>query len=197
MRDFLFDELKGNKADASILGRFGKKGLSKSDLDFLVKSDFYLLDRAHLISGVLVGYHPVVPNGMFPQRWDLRTCYNSPKDLSYISKLITNHGNSFNSLYEYFVMDSAGNMLSANLKVSSETDEQGVIHLTTDDESLDQFVYPAILKKCSYKCFYCYNEQIEKLDKQVQSYADQKLIVRPTEFKSEPSSAPKTEDRCQ
>ena len=156
-----------------------------------------MLDRAYLISGVLVGYHPVVENGLFPSRWDLRTCYNSPEDLAYISKLISNHGKDFNLPYEYFVMDSRGGLLSANCNVTSKANDQGVMHIESADESLDQFVYPATLKQCSYKCFYCHNEDMGKLNKQIQNYSDQKLIEKPSDFKGGFTPPNQAEERQQ
>ena len=183
MRDFLFDRAYKKKDGSIDYDRLSKaRGMSKADLLFLVKADFNLLDRAYLISGVFAGYRPVIPNGLFPTRWDLRTCHNAPEDLTYITSLITNHGNNFNTLYEYFVMDCEGKILSSNIKVESSVDEQGVIKASTEDGSLDQYIYPASIKNRPYKCFYCHDENISKLNKQIQTYSDQKLIVKPRDF---------------
>lgn len=194
MKELLFNHLNKRKDGTVNYDRLSKiSGLSKADLMFLVKGDFNLLDRAYLISGVLVGYHPVVQNSIFPSRWDLRTCHNASEDLTYISSLISNHGNNFNTLYEYFIMDSAGGIISSNLKVESQVDDNGVIHLSSEDESLNQYVYPAVLRQCQHKCYYCHNEDMTKLNKQIKNYSDQKLIVKPSEFKggfTQPSEQP-------
>ena len=183
MRDLLFDKLhigKDGKVDFERLGKI--TGLSKADLVFFIKGDFDFVDRASMVSGVFIGKRSIVPNGIFPQRWDLRTCHNKPEDLSYVSKLVANHGNDFNRPYEYFVMDSAGRIVLSNCAVSTTTNEQDVIHLTAKDESLDEYVYPTQLKQRSYKCYYCHDESMDGLNEQIKTYASQKYIVKPEQF---------------
>ena len=185
MKELTFKHLYKNKDGSIDYDKISKAtGLTKSDAIFLFKSDFTLIDRALLVSGVFVGKRPIYQNSIFESKWDLKTCHHAPDDLTYISKLVANNGNDFNMPYQYFVMDSAGGILFSNCGVSHAIDEQGLIHLSTDDKSLDQYVYPASLKQCKYKCYYCHDESLDKLNNQVDSLASKKLIDRPSQAKS-------------
>ena len=199
MRELLFNRTYKNKDGSINYERLSKfTGLAKADLLFLQKADFNLFDKVFLVSGVFVGKRPIVENSIFDSRWDLSTCYNRQEDLRYISKLITNHGNDFNRPYEYFVMDSAGNIISSNCAISVIKDEQEKMHLTTDDGSLSEYVYPAVLRDQKYKCYYCHDTSMEKLNNQIDTFADKKHIEKPAKVKTSVASAPaEAEERHQ
>jgi hypothetical protein len=158
-------------------------GMLPSDVSFWLESDFSLIDNALLVSGVLVGYHTISENKNFISFWNLKTCSNKPEDLAYISKLILNHGKDGNSEYEYFIMDATGYVLNSNCLVSRSVSDQGVIHATTEDGDLDQYIYPASIKQCKYKNYYCHASSVDKLNSQIQTYIDKDYIVKPSGFK--------------
>ena len=199
MRELLSNNIYKNKDGSINYERMSKAtGLTKADLLFLLNSDFNLFERAFLISGVLVGKKPIVDNGIFNSRWDLRTCYNRQEDLRYVTKLIASHGNEFNRPYEYFIMDSAGGIISSNCAIAATTNAQEIIHLTTEDGALSEYVYPAVLKDQKYKCYYCHDTSMEKLNTQIDTFVDKKYIVKPAKAKtSVVSDLAETEERHQ
>lgn len=159
-------------------------GLTKSDLIFQAKNNFNLIDSASLMSGVFVGYHPTSKNPMFFAPWIMKTCYHSNEDLKYINGLVTKQYDVPDwATYEYFIMDSSGKMLYKNCNVSQAIDESGVIHLQTDDYSLNHFVYPAERKKYKYKNFYCYGSSFDDLNSHIKSLSGSKIITTPKHFK--------------
>ncbi len=199
MRELLFNRTYKNKDGSINYERMSKAtGLAKADLLFLQNADFNLFDKAFLVSGVFVGKRPIVENSIFDSRWDLCTCHNRQEDLRYITKLISNHGNDFNRPYEYFIMDSAGCIISSNCAISATINEQEIIHLTTEDGALGEYVYPATLKDQKYKCYYCHDTSMEKLNTQIDTFVDKKYIAKPSQSKLSHANAPaKTEERHQ
>lgn len=157
-------------------------GLSKSDLIFFRKIETYPIEKTTLMSGVFVGYHPTSENPVFFAPWNLKTCYHSKKDLSFIQKLIYGVPEPIGETYDYFIMDAEGKMLFKNCNISQTINENGVIHLKFEDENLDYFVYPAERKGISYKSYYCYGNSFEALNSHIKDLIKEKIILKPKDF---------------
>jgi len=157
-------------------------GLSKSDLIFLKKTETCPIEKTTLMSGVFVGYHPTSENPIFFAPWNLKTCYHSKKDLSFIQKLIFGVPETIWDTYDYFIMDANGKMLFKNCNISQTINENGVIHLKFEDENLDYFVYPAQRKDFSYKNIYCFGNSYKNLNLFIKELIKAKIILKPRNF---------------
>ena len=157
-------------------------GLSKSDFSFLLNPSFTLIDSTTLISGVLTGYRPISKNTIFYAPWTLKTCHNTQQDLTYLYSLINNKKLN-GAAFEYFIMDAFGNILYSNCEISNVVDNHGIIHVSTHDSSLDQFIYPAPLKECNYKFYYCHGKTPNGLNAQINQLYDQRIIEKPSLLK--------------
>ena len=158
-------------------------GMTQSDLYYLHKGNFEYIDSATLMSGVLVGYHPTSKNPMFFAPWMMETCYHSKDNLRYIRNVITGNGTPSWETYDYFIMDASGKILFKNFDLTTKIDENGVIHLSTDDCSLNAMVYPAPRTKYPYKHYFCYGRDLNDLNKHIRMVADKKITKLPKHFK--------------
>lgn len=158
-------------------------GMTESDLYFMHKGHPDYIDTARLIGGVFVGYHPTSKSPMFFAPWMMETCHHSNKDMKHIVDVITGRHVPDWSTYDYFIMDSTGRILFKNCDVSSAIDENGVIHLSSTDRSLDYAVYPAPRKKYPYKCFFCYGKGFDELNRHINMTIDANIIKKPKNFK--------------
>lgn len=184
MNDILFKWYCYNRDGSINYDRLSRLvGLTKSDLIFQAKNNFNLIDSASLMSGVFVGYHPTSKSPMFFAPWDMRTCYHSNDDLKRIYGLATNNFPVPDwSTYDYFIMDASGKILYTNCAISQTIDENGVVHLQTDDYSLNHFVYPAERRKFNYKHYFCYGCSLEELNKHIKDFTECKIIKKPKNF---------------
>ena len=185
MKDFLFRAYCFDKNGKINYDRASKYfGFSKSDLYFMSHNDFEYLDSPTLMAGVQVGYHPTSKSPMFFAPWFLQTCYHSQKDLQHIRDLISNRPDSPKwSTYEYFIMASNGKILYKNCDISQTIDENGIIHLKTEESSLNHFIYPAERKKYNYKRYFCYGRDLNDLNSHIKSLHEKKIIKLPKQFK--------------
>ena len=159
-------------------------GLTQSDLHFYFKGRFDLIDSVTLLSGVFVGYHPTSKNPMFYAPWMMKTCYHSSDDLKYIYGLATNHHSVPDwSTYDYFIMDANGKILFSNFKVSRAIDENGILHLKSDEHELNHFVYPAQRKKHGYKTYYAYGRSLNDVNHHIEMLLERKVVKKPKDFK--------------
>ena len=165
-------------------------GMTQSDLYFLHKGRFDYIDAPTLMAGVFVGYHPTSTSPIFFAPWMMETCFHSNKDLRRIREIITRENTPHWSTYDYFIMDCNGKILYKNFDMQSTIDENGVIHLTSSDYSLNDMVYPATRKKYPYKYFYCYGRTFDSLNKHIKDVADAKIIKLPKHFKKGFSKTP-------
>ena len=158
-------------------------GLSKSDLQFFHKGHFPFIDAPTLMSGVMVAYRPTSTNPMFHSSWIMKTCYHSNSDLKYINDIITKQNVPEWATYDYFIMDASGRILYKNCDVKKTVDENGVIHLDSDEHQLNHVVYPAERKKYTYKHYYCCGKDMRDLNEQIKELTNSKIIVKPSHFK--------------
>ena len=159
-------------------------GLTQSDLHFFHKGRFDLIDSTSLMSGVFVAYHPTSKHPMFYAPWMMKTCYHSNDDLKYLYGLATNHHSVPDwDTYDYLIMDANGEILFSNFKVSRTIDENGVLHLKSDEHELDHFVYPAQRKKYNYKHYYAYGRTLNDVNEHIKMLMDKKIIKKPENFK--------------
>jgi hypothetical protein len=136
------------------------------------------------MSGVQVGYHPTSKSPMFFAPWIMQTCYHSKEDLHYMRELILGRPNSPPwATYEYFIMNADGQILYSNCDIKHSIDENGVIHLKSQDNNLDHYVYPANRKKYNYKKVYCYGSTYKSLNSHIVSLSEKKIITPPKHFK--------------
>ena len=158
-------------------------GMTKSDLYFLHKGHPDFIDVPTLMSGVFVGYHPTSTSPMFFAPWMMQTCYHSNNDMKHIRDVITRRHVPDWSTYDYFIMNCNGEILYKNFDIKSTIDENGVIHISSPDGSLNDVVYPASRKKYPYKHFYCYGRNFDSLNRHIRSTAEAKIIKTPKHFK--------------
>ena len=185
MKDLLFRWYCFNKDGSINYDRLSKfTGVSKSDLIFSKKSRSTFLNNSDFMIGLFVGYHATSKNPMFFSSWNLKTCYHSTEDMRFINNLITRANNTPEwATYDYFIMDSTGNILYSNLNISQTIDENGIIHLKSEDYSLDHLVYPAEKKQYSYKKHFCYGRNLNDLNSFIKRLIERKIISKPKDFK--------------
>lgn len=158
--------------------------LSPSDLCFLHKGHFDLIDTATLMSGVFVCYRSTSNNPGFYAPWIKKTCFHSNNDMSYIYRLVKRPGNIPDwATYDYFIMDASGKILFKNIEIDKTIDKNGVIHLSSPEHDLDELVYPAERKKYSYKHHFCHGREFKELNRQIVGMVDSKIIKTPKNFK--------------
>ena len=80
-------------------------------------------------------------------------------------------------------MNSEGKILSSNLNIEQSIDENGIIHLKSDDLSLNHLVYPAERKQYSYKKHFCYGKNFNDLNSHIKALVEKKVISKPKDFK--------------
>ena len=187
MKDFLFRAYCFNRNGKLNYDRASKfLGYSKSDLIFMMKHDFPHIDYQNLMTGVYVGFHPTSKSPIYFAPWQLQTCYHSQEDLKFMDRLIWEKESEPSwATHEYFIMDADGKILfkTFDLDITQTIDENGVIHLKTPDGNLNEFIYPAELKKYPYKRHFCYGRNLKSLNSHITTLCEKKYINKPKNFK--------------
>ena len=159
-------------------------GMPKHDLLFLTKNNYTPISKIDLITGVLVGVRGTSPRPRFFSPWRLVTHYHAEDDLNYMYALINNTLDfPTGSSYNYFIMDIFGNILHSNCEISTTIDDNGIIHITSPSNDLDQLAYPATQKRFKHKCYYCCGANIQDLNSHISALLEKNLIHKPKNFK--------------
>lgn len=194
MKDFLFRAFCYDKNGKFNYDRASKfMGYTKSDLIFLCKNSSHIIEQHKLMTGVFVGFHPTSKSPIFFAPWQLRTCYHSKEDLEYIERTVWGKPDAPSwATYEYFIMDACGNILfkTPKLKFDQTIDENGVIHLKSDEGDFNYYIYPVDRKKYAYKKHFCYGSTYKSLNAHITTLAEKKFIKPPKHFKKGFSKTP-------
>ena len=182
-----FDILKMQKEDHIDFG-YGRAGkdtnVEKSDLYFLQKRDFDIIEPTELMTGVFVGYRPTSNNSMFYAPWMMQTCYHSDDDLKHIYKLVKRSADMPDWItYDYFIMNASGKILLKNFDFDTSVDQNGVIRLSSPEHNLKFYVYPAEKRNYSYKTHFCYGDDFDELNQHIKEMVSAKIVQVPKNFK--------------
>lgn len=85
--------------------------------------------------------------------------------------------------FDYLIMDSTGKILHKNFTFDQTIDENGIIHLSSPEHSLDTLVYVADRKKYKYKIHFCHGKNLDHLNNYTADLIDKGYIKTPKNFK--------------